>query len=193
MAQQIISNLQNLIKIPKAYWLQIGELVSGWVQKDARAGIMQDNTQGHQYSTEYAKRKATGMYRTTTGEGKTFSDKEGYFFGKTHFQNKKAKGQGERLKGYWKALPTSRDVSKVTMELTGLTLNGLHPKDETEISVTMAFPPASTKLLLGNKARGYDIIGLNTKNRDRVKAKIIQQLDENLRKQIGKKIVINIG
>lgn len=199
MAKLAIPN--KIVRFTPQFWLKLGGLVPKWVKDDALKGIMQNN--GHDYhyrSKEYMKYKANNMRRFTKGEGKTFSDKEGFFFGKTFFDNKKAKTgkktgftTGDRLKAYKGISIESTDVSKVNMTLTGRTINSLHPKTSDDVSVTMAFAPAYGGIVLGNKQRGYDITGLNNENLKKVRNLILQQLDNNAKKELGKKIVINIG
>lgn len=199
MAKLAISN--KIVRFTPKFWLKIGGLVPQWVKADALLGKMQNN--GHDYhykSKDYMRYKANNMKRLTKGEGKTFSDKEGYFFGKTYFQNKKAKiskktgfTTGDRLKAYKGISIESADVSKVNMTLTGRTINSLHPKTSDDVSVTMAFAPAYGSIVLGNKQRGYDVTGLNKENLQKVRNLILQQLDNNAKKELGKKIIINIG
>lgn len=196
-----ISIPNKIVRFTPQFWLKLGGLVPKWVKDDALKGLMQNN--GHDYhyrSKEYMRYKANNMRRFTKGEGKTFSDKEGFFFGKTFFNNKKAKTSkktgfttGDRLKAYKGISIESTDISKVNMTLTGRTINSLHPKTSDDVSVTMAFSPAYGGIVLGNKQRGYDVTGLNNENLKKVRNLILQQLDNNAKKELGKKIVINIG
>lgn len=191
----------KIVRFTPQFWLKVGGLVPKWVKDDALKGIMQNNGHNYHYrSKEYMRYKANSMRRFTKGEGKTFSDKEGFFFGKTFFDNKKAKTSkktgfttGDRLKAYKGISIESTDVSKVNMTLTGRTINSLHPKTSDDVSVTMAFAPAYGGIVLGNKQRGYDVTGLNNENLKKVRNLILQQLDNNAKKELGKKIVINIG
>ena len=199
MAKLAISN--KIARFTPKFWLKIGGLVPQWVKADALDGVMQNEVYNYRYkSKDYIRYKANQMRRFTKGEGKTFSDKEGYFFGKTYFQNKKAKlskktgfTTGDRLKAYKGISIESTDVSKVNMTLTGRTINSLHPKTSDDVSVTMAFAPAYGGIVLGNKQRGYDVTGLNNRNKTKVRELILQQLDDNAKKEIKGKIVINIG
>lgn len=198
MSKLAISN--KVMRLTPNFWMKLGGLVPKWVKDDALKGLMQNGAQNlHYKSREYIKYKANQMRRFTKGQGKTFSDKEGFFFGQTYFKNKKAGinkkgiGTGDRLKEY-KGIPIqSTDVSKINMTLTGRTIDSLHPKTSDDTGVLMAFSPAYGGIVIGNRQRGYDITGLNEQNKKKVHDLIVAQLDENLRKEIKGKIVIEIG
>lgn len=190
----------KVIRFTPQFWTKVGGLIPQWVKKDALQGIMQNGLQNlHYKSKQYAKYKANQMRRFTKGEGKVFSDKAGYSYGKTYFNNPKAKktkkgvSSSDRLKDYAGISIESTDISKVNMTLTGRTINSLHPKSSDEYGVNMAFSPAYGGIVLGNKQRGYDVTGLNEQNIKKVRELILAQLDNNAKKEIGKKIVINIG
>jgi hypothetical protein len=197
--QKLISD--KVVRFKPEFWLKLGGLIPKWIKDDALMGKMQNNGQGYHYrSKSYMKYKANAMRRFTKGQGKTFSDKEGFFYGQTYFKNKKAginkktgHTTGSRLSGYETVPIQSTDVSKVNMVLTGRTLDSLHPKTSDDTSVTMAFGVGKGGIVLGNKQRGYNVIGLSNDNKKKVRNLILAQLDNNLKKEIGKTIVINIG
>ena len=166
----------NLEKIPilgSKFWKELGGKIPFWVKDDALKGIMQDNTAGHSYkSLQYVKYKANEMRKFGRGKDK--------------------KGAGERLSGY-KAVPIeSTQTNPVNMTLTGQAINNLRPIGSDNTSVTMSFSPADAGKVIGNQARGYDIVGLNEKNRELVKNLI---LDEYKKRQLNipKNIIIEVG
>jgi len=180
----------NILDLTTQFWSEVGVEIKRLVPEDADKGIMQDNTSMHQYtSPEYVRYKKNNMRRFTTGKGQTFSDKEGYFFGQTYFRNKKVTakykdrdyGAGKRLKGYATGV-LSNQTSFVNMRLTSKTLNSLTGKNPTTTSITMAFKGTPAGILTGNRDRGYDIIGLNNKNREKVRQRLIKQFNNNLKK-----------
>ena len=191
----------NILDLTPDFWMKTGDKIHDWVSDDADKGIMQDNTSMHQYtSPEYVRYKKNNMRRFTKGKGQTFSDKEGYFFGQTHFKSPKVTakykgrsyGAGDRLKGY-EAGVLSTQTAFVNMRLTSKTLNSLKGKNPTTNSITMQFDGTPAGILTGNRDRGYDIIGLNDKNREQVKQKILKQFDENIRKTIAPTIIIEVN
>ena len=173
-----VSQIGKVPSMGKKFWKVIGELIGrkGIVYNDCTRGIMQNNTRGHSLSPQYKKYKDNDMRRFTT-------DKRGK--------------KGDRLKN--KIFPLlSRSLETigkpyVTMILTGDTISGLHGIKPKKNSITMTFERRDTVKILGNKARGYDITGLNTKNIKRIKVEMIKQFNRNKVKFIKKNITINIG
>lgn len=151
------------------------------------------------YSTQYAQYKSNNFKRFTKGEGKIFSDKEGYFFGKTYFKNKKAgiskKGfsTGNRLKQYAGKSIRSNHASSVNMMVTGQTIEGLHLEQILENGIIMSYEKADEMKIRGNAERGRFINTLSPKNRERVLEMYSEALDESLRNWAKEKIVIKIG
>ena len=195
MAKLAISN--KIVRFTPKFWLKIGGLVPQWVKADSLLGKMQNDMQNFAYkSKEYVKYKANQMRRLTKGSALSSSikgKKDLYFNNPKSGKNKKGLSTGDRLKAYNGISIESTDVSKVNMTLTGRTINSLHPKTSDDVSVTMAFAPAYGGIVLGNKQRGYDVTGLNKENLQKVRNLILAQLDNNAKKELGKKIVINIG
>ena len=175
--------IQQITNLPPGFWSQLArgsnQSINYWVKEDCKQGIMQNGTSNHQYSEQYARYKANDMRRFTSGKPR------------------KKTGKGDRLKSYeglggLKGISLdSTDVSKVTMILTGLTTNALKEKTHTSNSLTMVFEGVNSKLLTGNRDRGYDIIGLNDKNRDKVKQKLLNEFKKNVAK-LPKKIEIDL-
>lgn len=175
----------TIFKLNPKIWLKLGELVSGWVNTDALAGIMQNNTSGHQYkSRQYVKYKSNRMER--------FTDKT-YKKSTKNISAGSTTRKGTKLEHYRSVPIASSDTSKVNMTLTGRTLNALSPKTSDESSVTMSFKGIDPRIILGNQLRGYDITGLNDKNKVKTLDYLTKHFDDNIKKQIKGKIVINIG
>lgn len=191
----------KIVRFTPKFWLKVGQLIPAWVYADCKIGLMQNNGKNYHYKSEqYKKYKANGMRRFTKGAGKMFSDKEGYSYGKTYFNNPKAGKSkktgfttGGRLSSLKGISIDSTNTSFVDMILTGRTVKSLKPKTSDEISVTMAYPPDKAGIVLGNKRRGYNIIGLNNQNIKKVRQLIVKQLDDNQKAMLGKKMVITIG
>ena len=167
----------NLEKIPvlgSKFWRELGGKIPFWVKDDALKGIMQDNTSGHFYkSLQYVKYKANEMRKFGRGKEK--------------------KGAGERLSGY-KAVPIeSTQVNPVNMTLSGQTINGLRPISSDDTSVTMSFSLTDAGKVIGNQARGYDVVGLNDKNIELAKSLIIRELKKRQLEFIPKNIIITVG
>jgi len=168
----------NILDLTPQFWLEIGKSIQGYVLDDCRAGIMQDNTANHSYkSPQYMKYKANRMERFTTRK----------------YKDGTVANKGTKLKSLGATSVVSTQIYPVNMILTQRTINSLHPKASTKDSVTMAFAPDKTGLLNGNRDRGYDIIGLNDKNREQVKQKILNQFNENIRKTIAPTIIIEVS
>ena len=190
----------NILDLTPDFWLKVGDKIHDWVSDDADKGIMQDNTSMHQYtSPEYVRYKKNNMRRFTKGKGQTFSDKEGYFFGQTHFKSPKVTakykgrsyGAGDRLKGY-EAGVLSNQTSFVNMRLTSKTLNSLKGKNPTTNSITMHFDGTPAGILTGNRDRGYDIIGLRGENIGKIKKRILAEFMKNSKTDIPPTIIIEV-
>lgn len=163
MANLITNNILNLTP---QFWDETGVFIQGYVLDDCRAGIMQDNTSNHAYkSAQYQKYKANRMERFTTRKYKT-----GYVGNK-----------GTKLKALATVPIVSTQTNPVNMILSQRTINSLHPKASNNNGVTMAFGADKTGILTGNRARGYDIIGLNDKNREKVRQRIIKEFNKNIK------------
>lgn len=169
--------LDKILQLTPEFWMQdIGGKIRKRVKDDALKGIMQNDTQGHQYrSQQYKRYKANRMEYLRRGNANT-----------------KSKSQG-KIKAYKSVDIQSNETAFVNMILTGHLINGLHPTRADKHGVTMSFSPKDTKKLIGNRARGYDVSGLNEVNRDWVKEEILKQFDKNKRKYLRKAIVIEIG
>lgn len=187
---KIISD--KIVRFTPKFWLKVGGLIPAWIYADCKIGLMQNNGKGYHYKSEqYKKYKANGMRRFTKGKA---SD-SGAFFNNPKAGKSKKTGftTGGRLSSL-KGIPIdSTNTSFVDMILTGRTVKSLKPKTSDEVSVTMAYPPDKAGIVLGNKRRGYNIVGLNNQNIKKVRQLIIKQLDDNQKAMLGKKMVITIG
>lgn len=179
-----ISTPEKIPQLSRKFWKRIGEKIPGWLFKDCQKGLMQNNTQKHNLSEQYKKYKDHDMKRFSDnkrlgaprtlkdGTVKTYKDREFPLIGRSLFTIGK---------------------SFVTMLLTGDTVKGLGIKKVNKNGVTMKFQLADTPKILGNRKRGYDIVGLNKKNRRLVKVEIIKEFKKNKVKFLKKNIVINVG
>lgn len=189
-------------KLNSTFWKELGTYIAKWVREDMSKGVFQNGKSNLRYlSRQYVNYKRNNMRRFTVGEGKIFTDKAGYFFGKTYFTNKKAKfnkkkgfGTGKRLKAYYGKSISSNETSFVNMELTGKLKKGLRPKKADKFSVTMGFDESDRGKIIGNQRYGRELIGLNDQNIYRVKLRIIRKLGLDLARAFAnKKIEIKIG
>ena len=168
----------NILDLTPDFWLKVGDKIHDWVLDDCRAGIMQDNTANHAYqSKQYMKYKANRMERFTTRK----------------YKDGTVANKGTKLKSLGATSVVSTQINPVNMILTQRTINGLMGKNPTKDSITMHFNGIPAGILTGNRDRGYDIIGLNDKNREKVKQKILNQFDENIRKTIAPTIIIEVS
>jgi hypothetical protein len=195
---KITTNYDKAITKLEKTWKRIGKLVTQCIREDAIDGVFQNGRSDTYRSEQYKKYKRNDMRRYTTGEGQTFSDKSGYFFGTTFFRNEKAnlrKGQqittGKRLKAYQGVSITSRETSFVNMILTGQLFRGLKVKSYDETGVTIGYDSKDAMKIVGNRAYGREVVGLNDDNIKKVKEELIKGIDENLRKEM-KDIKINV-
>lgn len=194
-------NLDKLTKLTKDIWLRIGQKISIWIYEDAQRGKFQNDAPSQSYRSESYKRyKANNMRRFTVGEGQTFSDKEGYYFGKTYFRNKKAGfskkkgfGTGERLKGYKGVSIESGETSFVNLILTGQMFRGLKPISSDEMSVTMSYAQKDAGKVLGAKRFGRIITSLNKSNIEKVKEELVKEYDKHIKEGLPKKVTIIVS
>jgi len=194
-------NIKKIIEFKTSFWKRLAEKIKKWIWADMLGGKVQAYFgTGYQYSEAYAKYKKNNMRRFTKGEGKTFSDKEGYFFGKTYFQNKKAGfskktgyGTGKRLKGYEGAPIASNHTSSVNMLLTGGTIKGLAYSNSNKVGMVMAYKQKDAMKIIGNEEQGRDIRTLNNNNMNKVRSEFLKGLDENIREWAKKKLTITVG
>ena len=161
-----MSKISNIVKLTDGFWKKIGGMIPAWVYEDCINHLMQNNGKNYHYrSQEYVKLKSNQMR------------------GKDGNRSKSLKGIGI----------DSTDTSAVNMVLTGRTVKSLHTKATSPESLTMAFGMDKAGIILGNKRHGYDVTGLNDKNKAKIKQFILKQFNENERKELEKKVVITIG
>ncbi len=170
-----MAQVSQIGKVPfmgKKFWKAIAKKIGGiggWVYDDGVKGLMQNNTQKHPLSPKYKKYKDKDMRRL---DGKRLKNKKHPLEGRSLF---------------------TIGTPHVTMLLTGDTIGGLRGTKATKNSVTMAFRTRDTPKIIGNKARQYDVTGLNTKNIRLIKVEMIKQFKKNKVKFLKKNIVINVG
>ena len=181
-----MATIKQIGKVPdmgKKFWKAMGEKIGGiggWVYDDGVKGLMQNNTQKHPLSPGYKKYKDNDMKRFTDGKR----------LGASPFKGRALKQRKFPLVG--RSLFTI-GTPHVTMLLTGDTIGGLKGKKVTKNGITMSFRSKDAPKIIGNKALGYDIVGLNTKNIRLIKVEMIKQFKKNKVKFIPKNIVINVG
>ena len=186
-----MEQLKNPFKLTTTFWKSIGALVLREVRKDTKAGLFQNNLSKLRYkSLQYVKYKANQMRRLTTGGKLKDFDPSFDYPGKRLYGKKTATTKGKRVSGFTGKKIASTNVSFVDMTLTGETMAGFHVKTVDQQSVTMAFNPPDTDKILGNQKHGYDIVGLNDKNRMLVKNEIMKEI--GLSAKDHKKITINV-
>ncbi len=181
-----MATIKQMNKVPfmgVKFWKAISKKIGGkggWVYKDGEKGLMQNNTSGHPLSPDYKKYKDNDMKRFTDGKR----------LGASPFKGRTLKRRDFPLEG--RSLATI-GTSVVTMILTGDTIAGLHGIKAKRDGITMTYELKDTDKIVGNKARDYDIVGLNEKNIKRIKVEMIKQFKKNKVKFIPKNIVINVG
>lgn len=202
-------NLAEILKIPQGTANKIAVKTIQNVQEDFKNGIFQNNQSGLKYfSKTYMKYKANQMRRFTKGDGKVFTDKEGYFFGKTYFRNKKAKKwktitgehggtrtmlvhQGKRLSGFYAKTIESTNTAYVDMTLTGQLKKGLKLKQYINGSWLFGYDPKDADKIEGNRKYGREVVGLNDKNQEDFKNMLLASFNENIRTKL-KDITIKV-
>lgn len=161
--------MADLLKFNKEFWTDLAHDEILMIETDADKGIMQNETANHPLSKKYAEMKGRG------------------------FRGKKLT---RKIKPYDGRQIVSRETRFVNMKLTGETFRNLrngikvHPDN---LGVTISYAPQDAAKVLGNKARGYDVAGLNKKNMDETFNQLLKQFDENVRKDWAKKITITVG
>ena len=172
-------------KIPQLttkFWKRIGGKIPGWVFKDSQKGLMQNNRQKLPLSKGYKKYKDHDMRRFS--DNKRLGTARKLKDGTTRTYKRKKFPLTGSLQ--------SIGVPYVTMLLTGKTIRGLRQKKADKNGVTMKFQREDTPKIIGNRRRGYDIVGLNTPNRRLIKVEIIKEFKKNKQKFLKKDIVVNV-
>jgi hypothetical protein len=182
-------NLKQLLWLSPSQWRKIGIKAKSLITKDCLSGKLQGEPQVQQYKNQkYKENKASGMRR------KTFNRKDD-----TRVKGSKLKKSGDRftsgndrLKGY-KGTSLNTDISSVNMVLTQQTLNSLSVAAVDKDGVTMSYGAQFKDRILGNEKRGYNIRTLSAENQEIIKDEdIITAFEENVRRTIKDKLVINI-
>lgn len=155
----------NSIFKNKKLWARIGKLVAQWIYKDAQQGIFQNGQSDTYRSAQYKKYKANDMRRFT---------------------------DNKRLKSMYAASISSHETSFVNMILTGQMFRGLKVKKVMPDGVEVGYEPKDAKKIEGNKKYGREVLGLRDENIQKVKAELINSLDDELKKEM-KDITIDIG
>lgn len=197
-----IIELKNIPKLPVSFWNKIGQLAVQWIRADAKTGKMQTpdgNSNKPNYNSTYAKYKANDMRRfykdTKKGRKSAFKEESVMWlsgaFNRTGF-HKEMTATGQRLKSLKGQSVTSKNTSFVDMTLTGKMFRGLHVVKADNISVTLGYRSEDRMKVIGNRDKyNRDVANLNADNRAKVKQAILEQFNENIRKEL-KDITINV-
>lgn len=205
-------NIAGLLKLSQTFWRSVGQRIVQEIRKDTSQGLFQNDAQNLRYmSKQYMKYKANEMRRFTKGEGKVWSDKEGFAFGRTYFQNKKAKKwkivrgehggtrkmlvhQGRRISGYEAGGIDSTNTSFVDMTLTGKLGKGLKVKEPIDNGrgIWVGYDPKDAGKILGNERYGRYVRGLNTKNQQIVKQMLLEEYAKKKKGLLSEVININL-
>lgn len=182
-------------KFPDAFWENLGTAQAIRIYDDALQGIMQNETSSHQYSKEYAKRKANYMRRFTRGEALYSSIKGRRAM---YLKNEKLKNplKGKRTGIYAGQQVINNSIAFVNMELTGQTFRSLRTSSAPLLNgtgVKISYNPSDTDKIIGNQNRGRDIWGMRKVNQDFTFNEILKQFDETVRPIWEKNITITAG
>lgn len=160
-------NLSNILNIPYNKAKEIGQKTVQDIYEDFKAGLFQNGQSGLQYiSQQYKRYKANGMNRFV---------KKG------------------RLKAYYGRTIESTNTSYVDMTLTGRLKKGLHLKGFSKGSWLFSYRPEDAGKIEGNQKYGREVVGLNDKNKELFKSRLISTFDENIRTQLKDiKIVVKL-
>lgn len=160
----------DILNFKPSFWKELMLALALRIKGDAKKGIMQNNTQGNRYrSRQYVDYKSRFM------QGKRLTRK---------------------VKPYNAKSVISNQTSFVDMHLTGDMFDGLLSSPQADadgFGGTIGYAPQDAGKVLGNQARGYDVLGVSTKNGDWVMNEILETIDENIRKDFAKDITINVG
>lgn len=163
--------LSDIPKLGSKFWKELGGKIPFWVKEDALKGLMQDNKRNLRYrSRQYVKYKANRFERFTNRTGT----------------------KGTKIKAYRGMPIESNQTSFVDLTASGKMLNSLKPKNSGEDWVIMAFSPDQAGKVIGNKRYGYNVVGLNDKNKLKVKAAMITEMKKR-QLELPKKLVINVS
>ena len=173
----IVLNLDKAVKFSKPFWSKVGQWIVNKIRADAGQGVFQtDDPWKKTYSPEYAELKENKMSQIT-----------GY--------TKKGKAKRTRLEPYKGVSITSTNTSFVDMTLTGQTLRGLKVRVVTENGTTLAFELRDADKIIGNQRPHLNrrLVGLNKKNRTKVRDMVIDEMKRQVKKQLLGKQTINFN
>lgn len=186
-----MQQLTNPFKLTTTFWKSVGALILREVRKDTKAGLFQNNLSKLRYkSLEYMRQKAAGMRRVTKGGKLKAFDPSQDYLGNRLYGKKTPTKKGQRLTGFEGKKISSTNVAFVDMTLSGETMAGFHVKSVDQSGVDMSYNSADADKIIGNQRYGYDIVGLNDKNRRLVKLAIMKEL--GLKAESHKKIIVDV-
>lgn len=171
MPKTIDIKLDQIIKFPKSWWMQLGKSIGVWIASDAKNGILQGQKQTDTYrSQQYKKYKSNYMNRITDGK-----------------KLKAVKGQSVK----------NNDNSRVTMTLTGQLFRGLKPKSVVQSAkiiygVLMSYLPKDADKIDGNENLGRDIRNLRPENVEKVTKEYGKEAERRIKQWASKKITVKV-
>jgi len=174
-------NLDRAMKFPVVFWKSLGTWIANKIRADAGQGVFQtDQPHKKTYSPAYAELKENRMKKVT---------------GTIQSGKNKGKAKREKMTAYKGVSITSTNTSFVDMTLTGQTLRGLHIKETTSNGVILSFRPEDVKKIIGNQRPHLNrrLVGLNAKNRAKVREMVLNEIKRQITKQIVGKQTININ
>jgi hypothetical protein len=176
-------------------WNEVGTYANSLIQNDMAEGIFQTpggSSNKPTYNPQYAKYKANEMRRFGRTKIKTNSGIEYKGRVKAGTNKKTGATTGQRLKGYYGQPIESTNTSFVDMTVTGRLKKSLRVRSRTSNSVTSGYDPENSMKILGNQEKyGRIIVGLNDKNIELVKNRILMILKRKLQ-DLPKQINVNI-
>lgn len=169
---------EDITKLKKSKWLELGGKLVTRILKDADKGISQDSNGKDfpKYKASYAVKKAKEFknyqvsYKTRSGKAVNFI----------------AKKRPKALRG----VSLNKQVNPPNLLLTGVMRNSLKTQKATNSSVELNYRDGVK--FEGNAKRGRNMYGLNDNNFEFVKKFISDEIDERIVKFSKKDIVIDL-
>ena len=171
-------NTEEITKLKKSKWLELGGKLVRKILKDADKGISQDPSgkKFPRYKASYAVKKAKEFknyqvsYKTRSGKAVNFI----------------AKKRPKRLR----AVSLNKQVNPPNLLLTGVMRNSLKTQKATSSSVELNYRDGIK--FEGNAKKGRNMYGLNDNNFEFVKKFISDEIDERIVKFSKKDIIIDL-
>ena len=193
-------NFDGILKFNKSFWVKVGSWAIKEIRADAKAGIFQtDEWWDAYYTNSYRDLKNNDFRYKTTKRYERESDDLSYSAGlgttkggRNVYRVKDGKA-GQRIKQYEGVSIVNKDGSKVTMIVTGQTLQGLKITATLNNGVQIAYNVRDINKILGNQKPGLNrrLVGLNNKNMKRLQELFINEVATQVAKNFVGKTVLN--